>query len=245
MGSDPKGHRPWDGNLSLSAKNRKRANKRNKKVSMALEATHMRFALDVKDNFTINDIAKYIQGTIYPDSRYVSGVNRNLTHNNNVLKPEFVTNDFNAGWHIHQLCDKIQRKIFYDNIPGFDKFPIDKYQEDWWVASTAAKIIADMKDAQSFDIQSTLKYLNSETCPNGENISSIQKYNQITIGLYKGKIVPSVEDYIIMWNELGVSEELCDKLRKMTEQFINDGLSGIIWSCYAKMVNSFDKTKLV
>ncbi|MDO8513564.1 MAG: hypothetical protein Q7S37_03615 [bacterium] len=211
---------------------------------MALEATHMRFALDVKYHYTINDIAKYIQGTIYPDSRYVSGINRNLTHSDIVLKPEFTTNDFNSGWQVHQSCDKIQGKVFHKNIPGLNKFPTDGYQENWWIAITATKIIADMKDMQSFDIQSILKYLNSKFCPNGEDVSAIQRNNQITIGLYKDKIVPSVDDYIVMWNELGVSKELGDKVRKMTEQLINDGLSDIIWSCYNKMLNSFDKARL-
>lgn len=211
---------------------------------MALEATHMRFALDVKGNYIVNDIAEYIQGTIYPDSRYVSGIDRNLTHNDTVLKSEFATDDFNSGWQVHQSCDKIQRKVFQEDIPGFASLRTMKNKEDWWVPFTAAKIIADMKDAQSFDIQSTLKYLNSETCPSGENISAIQKYHQIVFNIYKDKIVPSVDDYIIMWNEFGISKGLGNKVRKTTKQFINDGLSDIIWSCYNKMIDNFDKTKL-
>jgi len=211
---------------------------------MALEATHMRFALDVKHHYTIEDIEKYIQGTIYPDSRYVSGTNRNLTHSDTVLKSEFATNDFNAGWQVHQSCDKIQRKVFQEDIPGFANLLTMKNKEDWWVPFTAAKIIADMKDVQSFDIQSTLKYLNSETCPNRENISAIQKYNQTIVNLYKDKIVPSVDDYIIMWYEFGISTDLGNKLRKTTEQLIDDGLSDAIYSCYIKMIDNFNKTKL-
>jgi len=145
---------------------------------MALEGTHMRFAFDVKNRNAVKNEAEYIQGTVYPDSRYVSKINRDLTHSNNFLKPDFVTNDFKAGWQVHLLCDKIQRRIFHENIPGFDKFTHEGYEENQWIHFTAAKIIADMKDVQSFDIQSTLKYLNSNYCPNGEDISSIQKNNQ-------------------------------------------------------------------
>ena len=50
---------------------------------MALEATHMRFALDLKNKYQVRNIKKYIVGTIYPDSRYLSGIDRTLTHSEN------------------------------------------------------------------------------------------------------------------------------------------------------------------
>lgn len=42
---------------------------------MALEGTHIRFALDVGDKYNIKDLGKYISGTLYPDSRYITGIN--------------------------------------------------------------------------------------------------------------------------------------------------------------------------
>jgi hypothetical protein len=127
---------------------------------MALEATHIRFALDVKDLYGIKNIAEYIQGTVYPDSRYVSGISRELTHDSNFLEKSFANNDFNAGWQAHLMCDKIQRRVFHQNLPGFDKYKSEGYQEDKWIDFTAAKIIADMNDVQMFDIQSILEFLN-------------------------------------------------------------------------------------
>ena len=38
---------------------------------MALEATHIRFAYDLKEKYKITDLEKYISGLIYPDSRYI------------------------------------------------------------------------------------------------------------------------------------------------------------------------------
>lgn len=48
---------------------------------MSLGATHIRFALDLRDRYQVQDIEKYLSGTIYSDSRYVTKIDRNLTHN--------------------------------------------------------------------------------------------------------------------------------------------------------------------
>lgn len=208
---------------------------------MALEATHICFAIDIKDRFQIKDIAKYIQGTIYPDSRYVSGISRELTHGKEFLKKEFGTNDFKIGWQVHLLCDKIQRRIFQQNIPGFNKLQHEGYEENQWINFTAAKIIADMDIVQSSDIQSMLNYLNSELCPNNEDVLSIQKYNEIMIDLYSDKKVPSIEDYMKMWGQFGINDELGQRVSDKTNQFMNNEFQEIIWSCYDKMLQSFDE----
>jgi len=210
---------------------------------MALEATHMRFALDVKDRYKIESEVEYIQGTVYPDSRYVSKINRELTHGNKFLKQDFAIDDFHAGWQVHLLCDKIQRQVFHEYIPGFNGLQHEGYEENQWVHFTAAKIIADMKDVQSFDIQSTLGYLDSEYCPNSEDVSSIKKNNRIMIDLYQNKKVPSVSDYIAMWDNFGISNELGSKVRTKVLQITRLGHQGLIWACYEKMLGSFDKAR--
>lgn len=208
---------------------------------MALEATHMCFALDVKDRFKIEDIASYIQGTVYPDSRYVSGISRELTHGHELLKKEFAANDFKKGWQVHLLCDKIQRRVFHQNVPGFDKFKHEGFEKNQWIHFTAAKIIADIGVLQSFDIQPIVKLFNSEFCPNDEDISDIRKYNRIMIDLYANKKVPSVDDYMEMWSKLGIRPELSQKVREKTDEFLHNEFREIIWSCYEKMPQVFDE----
>ncbi len=61
---------------------------------MSLEATHIRFALDLKDKYRVQAIEKYISGTTYPDSRYVTKIDRGLTHNDDILTPGFAKDDF-------------------------------------------------------------------------------------------------------------------------------------------------------
>ena len=68
---------------------------------MALEATHIRFALDLKDKYQVKDLEKYISGTIYPDSRYVSEIGRELTHPKDYLDWDiFAVDDFKKGFEI-------------------------------------------------------------------------------------------------------------------------------------------------
>ena len=48
---------------------------------MGLEATHIRFALDLKEDLDAKDLNKYLSGAIYPDSRHVTKLERKVTHN--------------------------------------------------------------------------------------------------------------------------------------------------------------------
>ena len=79
---------------------------------MALEATHIRYALDNKDRFDVSDETKYVSGTVYPDSRYPTGIARTLTHDDSQMQKNFWSNDdFRKGWAAHLLYDKIQQSV--------------------------------------------------------------------------------------------------------------------------------------
>ncbi len=86
---------------------------------MSLIATHIRFAINLKDIYHVQDIEKYIAGTVYPNSRYVTKIDRKLTHNNNILRPTFTKDDFKKGWQVHQICDIVQNKIKTKILPHF------------------------------------------------------------------------------------------------------------------------------
>ena len=137
---------------------------------MALEATHMQFALDLKDEYQVIDLEKYIVGSIYPDSRYVTGIDRTLTHGEWILADDFTVDDFHKGWQVHQLADNIQTEIIKDYFPKL--VPVfakeDKMIKDEWTMFSAIKIIQDMNDLQKFDLQQSVKYLENYVFnPNG------------------------------------------------------------------------------
>ncbi len=189
---------------------------------MSLEATHIRFALDLKEKYQVQDIEKYVSGTIYPDSRYVTKIDRELTHNEDILKPEFAKDDFKKGWQVHQICDLMQNKMKKRALPEPFSEKYNGYDEQRWVVSTAMKIIQDMNDMQQFPIQDYLKYLEYAQNPNGEEIGEVKKYNQIMVDLYRGKKTTTLEDNYRMWLALGVDEELGLKIKSKTEELLKD-----------------------
>lgn len=206
---------------------------------MALEATHIKFALDLKNRYEVQDMKKYISGTIYPDSRYVTGIDRTLTHGEDILKTEFAKNDFRKGWQVHQICDSIQHQVFRDNIDFLNRHPQDKWEENKWVEFSAAKIVQDMEILKVFNIQPYLEYLEYVYNPNGEDIAKVKEYNLIMVNLYKDKKEISLEDNINMWRSLGIGDELCEKVKGTTKKFLNDKkLVRDIYDCYQKMLSA-------
>jgi len=213
---------------------------------MPLEATHIRFALDLQNKYQIKDIQQYISGAIYPDSRYITGIDRNLTHDDKFLLPEFAQDDFHKGWQTHRICDLVYNIIVKTRL-FIDLFPVsyNSYNEPEWVTLTALKIIQDMDDMQSFNIQQYLPYLDYPPNPNQEQIEEIKKYNQLMIDLYKDKKITTVNDNINMWLALGIETRLGNVLRAKVADFLKDpkmvmrikAVYKEMLDCYPEIVN--------
>jgi hypothetical protein len=154
---------------------------------MAIEATHIRFALDLKDELGIKELDKYLSGTIYPDSRYITKIDRKLTHDNSYTKREFYDDDdFKKGWAVHLTCDTLQREIikelFSDLLKGTGEEIV--YGKENWIIRTAIKIIQDISDAEFIGVKNYIKYLGYFNNPNNEDLDLIKRYNQIFIDIY-------------------------------------------------------------
>jgi hypothetical protein len=208
---------------------------------MSLAATHIRLALDLKDKYQVQDVKKYISGAIYPDSRYITKINRQLTHNDEILKLTFAKDDFRKGWQTHQACDAIQKEMRKNFLPQAFAEEGDGYNEKIWIIATATKIIQDILDAQSFSIQEYLKYLEFTHNPNGEDIRGIKKYNQLIITLYKGKKETMIEDYYQMWLAFGISKNLGLKVKMKAEELQgNQKLMEKINGAYINMLKNYN-----
>jgi hypothetical protein len=190
---------------------------------MALWATHIRFAIDLQNRFGIKEINKYISGTVYPDSRYISGLDRSLLHNDSLLEPGFANDDFKKGWQVHLICDKIQllgqKKIFFD-MPSIHRSRAGFSQA--WIDATALKWLQDMDDMQRFDIQPYLKFLKTAYNPNGEDIKDIIKFNQIIIELYLNKSKINSNDAYITGIKLGIGKDIMKKVKEKLEKYLKD-----------------------
>ncbi len=190
---------------------------------MALAATHIKFALDVVDIYDIKNISTYLAGTMYPDSRYISGIAREKTHFEGLLSKEFLTTDFKKGWSVHFLCDKIQNKLFHTIFPDcLEGVEHGGWKSDWWIRVSALKGLQEIFIINDFDIQKYLPLLNYVENPNNERPEDIQKFNQINQNIYKNKKNVTPKDVVNLWVELGVENKLVLLIEEKVNTYLNN-----------------------
>ncbi len=211
---------------------------------MALEATHIKFALDLKHNFNITDLSAYICGTIYPDSRYISGIDRNLTHSaDDILSLR--TTDFTIGWFMHIVCDTAGNQLFKKLIPelGVNLSRHGQYSE-WWITMTSIKIVLDLELLTTFDVKEYLPLLMYAENPNNEPIEKIREYHRIIQNLYQDHTLLTDTDFKNMWLEFGIPQELAEQILARTRELLADTLLvKKIGMLYQEMIH-FGQTKI-
>lgn len=189
---------------------------------MALEATHIRFALDLKDKYRIKDLKRYIVGTVYPDSRYITQIDRLLTHPVDYPDWQWETaDDFKKGWLVHLLADQLQRQITKEKLPQIFEGETGQGSKVW-IQHTAIKILQDLDDVKRFDIEQYLPYLEFTENPNGEDFDKVNKYNQIFIKMYAKPSQVNINSLYEMWKKFGISDDLANKIKNQAEQYSED-----------------------
>lgn len=181
---------------------------------MALEGTHLRFALEVKDTFGVTDLNKYLSGAIYPDSRYVTKTDRILTHDKSYHSSNFyLQDDFKKGWVSHLICDQAQYDLmivdFADLLEGLP--PTVTHGDENWIVRTTIKILQDMSDVRSFDIKPYLHHLDYVENPNGEDPSILKDYN-LSFKKFYQNVSTDIDKMAVMLGELGIEDNLVEKL---------------------------------
>lgn len=212
---------------------------------MALIGTHIRFALDLKNDLNIQSLDQYISGTIYPDSRYLSKIDRTATHSPKFLSPQFYkNNDFKKGWFAHLLYDDIQFKVFAQIFPDL----LDKFKEETgylstehWILRSGLKTFQDLDDVSQFPIKDYLSCLKYVETPNHEASSIISNYNQMFINIY-GKNNLETKDLVEMWARLGVDQDLVNQIgEKITELKLNKEILQKIPLIYPETLKYYKK----
>ena len=171
---------------------------------MALPATHIRFAAAIADRLAISDLNAYFSGTLYPDSRWVSGIARNQTHDHRFLGPDFPSDDFTRGWHVHCVCDRIQAEIHDELLGDLSTMTANAR----WVRLSAAKVVQDMHDAANAQLSQHLSMLTCRRTPNGESGEAVGAYLGYVRQAYGGGDLPAWRDYAKLWADVGL-----DRLR--------------------------------
>lgn len=200
---------------------------------MALEGTHIRVAMEMKDKLGVTDLAKYIPGAVYPDSRYTNNIAREKTH------PEDFRNwkvaeldDFRKGWYIHLLYDDAQLEAIMKYFPVGKK---DDQGSPFWIGISAVKSLQDVLDMQEFDIKPYLKYLNYVEMPNGETKDGMLHYNRQIQETYSRPI--DIDACVEFWTKLGQNTELSNQIRSRSTEYAADpGIMANVKKLYSETV---------
>lgn len=186
---------------------------------MSLEATHLRFALEIKEDLGVLGLERYCAGVVYPDSRYVTGISRHLTHDLAYFEDRPNLTDFEKGWMAHIIGDRIFKEVTEDKFSDLVLFD-EPYHR--WPVITAIKIIQDLKDFDSFDIQGVLGFLDYYELHFREDERKVVEYSRIIQDLYRGKDKLTVEDCLSMWEKLGMNRQEIAMLRKKVIELYED-----------------------
>ena len=189
---------------------------------MSLEATHIRFALDLKDILGVKNISEYLSGTVYPDSRYVSGISREATHSHEKeQKMKQSMDDFEKGWYVHLLCDKIFNTVRTKTYPFlFEGVSKETHLKEWWHRSSALKVIQDIYNTSNIDGQSLVTLLVSDRTPSDEPVESIKRYHKAIIDLYQQ--IPTIPtSYRALWFVFNIQETSMDAIISYVDEYLN------------------------
>jgi len=179
---------------------------------MALWATHLTYALDLKDLMNVQNMDEYMSGTVYPDSRYVSKIRRDMTHAKGYESPEFYNqSDFNKGWAIHLLCDIHQYHTFRDTFSDRITYGEEiRHGNQIWCETTALKILQDIVIFEESTTKDYLHCLDVVHTPNDEDHAVVKKFNTLVQEFYKQESL-TPESYLALFHDLGVKQEVAER----------------------------------
>lgn len=188
---------------------------------MAFEMTHLRFAMDLAPQLDIKDLPSYLAGTIYPDSRYVTGIQRDLTHGQGVPEDPFADglDDFHKGWATHILYDHegIQK---YKDLSPWPERKIVGFGEEW-IFTTAVKLVEDFLSYDTMAV--TREMIEGLTPPAPLNLDDpglLASYYQDNKTIYQSR--PTLEDYRRIMHGWHIEDKIIDQLMAKTKEFQKD-----------------------
>jgi hypothetical protein len=190
---------------------------------MALEGTHIRFAVDVKERYQVLSVDEYITGAMYPDSRYITKTERVLTHPKDFRDWDISKlPDFKKGWFTHLLCDELHLPLIRQKFPSLVSSPTIEQDSEEWIRLTAIKVLQDLDDVRKFDIVKYLPYLNFVTAYNREDRNLLLQYYGINRELYMQPEKLNLENYGTKLHKLGLTKELAGRVINKATEFSED-----------------------
>ena len=184
-----------------------------------MEGTHVRFARDLAAHLKIVDMDAYYSGTVYPDSRYPTGIPRDLTHGANCPHDPFAPGltDFEKGWGTH---------LVYDALAAVEKETAlamigEDVREDGWSFHTAIKLVEDRQSLEFFrDDRSPLIGLRVVERPHGEDEAVLFKYYDDLHTAYAG--LWTFDVYHQTLRAWGIPADRVDRMIELAKRFEED-----------------------
>ncbi|MFA6018316.1 MAG: hypothetical protein WCT28_01615 [Patescibacteria group bacterium] len=209
---------------------------------MALEATHVRFALDLLPCLHVSDIESYCAGAVYPDTRIATGLPREMTHGPRCPHDPSAEgfSDFQKGWAAHLLYDEIAgdelRKLLSEE---FDRTIRERKS---FIEFTSMKAVEDIQSVNLVpNVLDHLQRLAIDRAPLGESLERIYYHFSVTRKLYEN--IPSHESYRQWYLDVGVAQEVADGLFQRTQQMVKDQeLDSAIRAIYGQTLEKVKKS---
>ena len=186
-----------------------------------MEATHIRFALDLMPLLKIDDIDAYCAGAVYPDTRYVTRVDRDVTHGLACPHDPFADNlnDFERGWATHLLYDRLAGGVMKSFISS-ELGPVTQGSPAW-VTMMAMKVVEDLEAiGQRPEVLMRLHGLSISKAPSDESLELLKSFHSIVSTLYQD--IPTLEDYREWIVGIGAPVELAESIVIQARQISED-----------------------
>ena len=191
---------------------------------MALQATHFRIAFDLAKhkNLRIGDFSSYYAGTMYPDSRYATGIAREQTHGSHcphdLLDPTL--SDFQLGWAIHLLYDEISGEMQKALMPS--GLILSQERNYAWAYFTAIKVVEDLFSVEAMKEHiPILAKLSIDQAPNNESLEALQSYYTKLDTLY-GKGAPTLDHYSEPFQDYDTSPQILRDIIDISSELMKD-----------------------
>ena len=191
---------------------------------MPLLHSHIRFAVDIRESLHVENLAPYISGTMYPDSGYISGLDKDITHPADFLERSFFhESDFGKGCFAHVLYDRLFDRVARKSFPELfsTQWNGQRKGSELWAGRTALKILQDIEDAKAIQRENYLPHLEYAENPNQEKLDEVREYNSILQKVFAEKGDP-YEKYYRMWTLFRVEEYKVAMIREFVEKFRKD-----------------------
>ncbi len=186
---------------------------------MSFAATHVLCALALQRSLGITNTQEYLSGAVYPDSRYVTLIERSFTHTLFDLTPSHP--DFERGWHTHLRCDALMGPgyLLGSSYRARDIAPFN----DAFIHISAMKLVEDLRSFCQQGVRTALIHLEApgSPLPCNEIPERIERYYEALRTLYRAHSLTPTE-YGTVFATFHLPASVCEQIVAKAHTLMRD-----------------------